>query len=414
MTGADPGGRVALGPVVDDPPGRRVRAPAQAPGEETRVEDAVAGEGPRRPRRTRILLASCVAVAAVATAGAVVLAGRGGQEAPPGRGEAPATAPVTRGDLTASETLDGTLQYGDEVFLPNRLNGTVTWVAAPGTQVARGGVLYRLDEKPVVLLYGDVPAYRAFKEDMSDGGDVKELERNLAALGYSGFTVDEEFTENTAAAIKRWQKDLGLKKTGELELGRVLFAPQAVRAGQPDKKPGVEAQSGSPVLATTSAERSVTVKATMAQQQLLPQGGKVSVLLPGRDAPVPGKVTSVGTVVGGDGDGGDDDKDDGGDPKNDGDRTVTVRIALLDQKAAGALTYAPVRVRAESERRRGVLSVPVAALLALREGGHGVQVVGADGATRILPVTTGLFSGGRVEVSGAGVTEGLKVGIPAL
>ncbi|HEY9369675.1 peptidoglycan-binding domain-containing protein, partial [Streptomyces sp.] len=364
------------------------------------------------PRRTRALLASAVAVAAVAAAGAVVLTDRGGEETPGDRTQPPATAPITRGDLTASDTLDGTLQYGDEVFLPNRLTGTVTWVAAPGTEVARGEVLYRLDEKPVLLLYGDVPAYRPFKEDMTDGGDVKELERNLAALGYTGFTVDEEFTERTAAAIKRWQKDLGLKKTGELELGRVLFAPQAVRAGAPDRKPGVEAQSGSPVLATTSAERSVTVKATMSQQQLLPVGKKVGVLLPGRDAPVPGKVTTVGTVVGGGGDGGDDEKDDG--DKKGGDRTVTVRIALLDQKPAGALTYAPVRVQTESERRRGVLSVPVSALLALREGGHGVQVVAADGATRLLPVTTGLFSGGRVEVSGTGVTEGLKVGIPAL
>ncbi|WP_418959878.1 peptidoglycan-binding protein [Streptomyces tritici] len=391
----------------------------------TGTDAAGAGEGAgRRSRRARVLLASCVAVAAVATAGAVALAARGGEEAPAGGPPPPATAPVTRGDLTASDTLDGTLRYGDEVFLPNRLAGTVTWLPEPGTQVARGAVLYRLDEKPVVLLYGEVPPYRAFEEGMDDGGDVEQLERNLAALGYTGFDVDEEFTARTAAAVKRWQKDLGLPRTGELELGRVLFAPQAVRAGAPERRPGTEAQNGSPVLATTSAERSVTVKATMAQQQLLTAGKRVEVLLPGRDAPVPGKVTTVGTVVGGDGDGGDggggdgdgnggDGGDGGGDTKG-GDRTVTVRIALLDQKAAGTLTYAPVRVRAESERRRGVLSVPVAALLALREGGYGVQVVAADGSTRILPVTAGLFSGGRVEVSGAGVTEGLKVGIPAL
>ncbi|MFG2333148.1 peptidoglycan-binding protein [Streptomyces sp. NPDC048604] len=396
------------------------------------VDEAAADQGAtaagRRPRRARVLLVSCAAVAAVATAGAVALAARGG-EAPPAGGPAPpATAPVTRGDLAASDTLDGTLQYGDEVFLPNRLAGTVTWVAAPGTQVARGGTLYRLDEKPVVLLYGEVPAYRAFQEDMSDGGDVEQLERNLAALGYTGFTVDEEFTARTAAAVKRWQKDLGLPKTGVLELGRVLFAPQAVRAGAPERRPGTEAQSGGAVLATTSAERSVTVKATMAQQQLLTAGKRVDVLLPGREKPVPGKVASVGTVVGGDGQGDGDGNGDGngdgggnggkgnggGDTQGGGDRTVTVRITLLDQKAAGTLTYAPVRVRTENERRRGVLSVPVAALLALREGGYGVQAVAADGSTRILPVTAGLFSGGRVEVSGTGVTEGLKVGIPAL
>ena len=47
----------------------------------------------------------------------------------------------------------------------------------------------------------------------------------------------------------------------------------------------------------------------MAQQQLLTAGKPVAVLLPGRDKPVPGKVTSVGTVVGGDDGGGDGDVD---------------------------------------------------------------------------------------------------------
>ncbi|WP_243708481.1 hypothetical protein [Actinomadura sp. GC306] len=65
----------------------------------------------------------------------------------------------------------------------------------------------------------------------------------------------------------------------------------------------------------------------------------------------------------------------------------------------------------ESERRKGVLSVPVEALLALREGGFGVEVV--DGAgRRLVPVDVGAFGGGRVEVAG-GVREGMKVGVPA-
>jgi peptidoglycan hydrolase-like protein with peptidoglycan-binding domain len=379
-----------------------------------------------RPRRSRVLLVSIAVVLTAGTVAAVVLRDRPGDE-PPARLSETATTSVTRGDLAATDKLDGTLEYADEVYLPNRLTGTVTWVVRPGETVSRGGVLYRVDEKPVVLLYGKIPAYRAFGPDMSDGGDVRQLESNLAAFGYTGFTVDEEFTDNTADAVKRWQRDLGLPKTGRLELGRVLFAPQSVRAGAADRKPGDETQSGSPVLATTKAERAVTVKAKMSQQQLLPVGKRVLVALPGREKPVAGKVTSVGTVVGGGG--GDDDKNKGGggnggdeggggnggggkNPEG-GDQTVVVKIALLDQKAAGTLTYAPVRIEVESERRQGVLSVPVAALLALREGGYGVQVVKGD-TTRIIQVTTGMFSGGRVEVSGTGITEGLKVGMPAL
>jgi hypothetical protein len=58
-----------------------------------------------------------------------------------------------------------------------------------------------------------------------------------------------------------------------------------------------------------------------------------------------------------------------------------------------------------------VLTVPAAAPLALAEGGYGVQVVDGD-RTRIVAVQTGLFAGGRVEVTGDGLTEGLTVGMP--
>jgi hypothetical protein len=55
----------------------------------------------------------------------------------------------------------------------------------------------------------------------------------------------------------------------------------------------------------------------------------------------------------------------------------------------------------------------VAALLALAEGGYGVQVIEADGTTRIVRVETGLFSGGKVEIAGDGLTEGMTVGMPS-
>jgi len=47
------------------------------------------------------------------------------------------------------------------VTLPNQLNGTITWVAEPGTLLEQGDVLYRVDDQPVVVLYGEQPAYRS-------------------------------------------------------------------------------------------------------------------------------------------------------------------------------------------------------------------------------------------------------------
>jgi multidrug efflux pump subunit AcrA (membrane-fusion protein) len=65
-----------------------------------------------------------------------------------------------------------------------------------------------------------------------------------------------------------------------------------------------------------------------------------------------------------------------------------------------------------ASERKNVLTVPVAALLALAEGGYGVQVV--DGATtRIVTVETGLFADGKVEITGGGLTPGTTVGMPS-
>ena len=92
-------------------------------------------------------------------------------------------------------------------------------------------MLLRADEQPVLLLYGEIPMYRALAEG-AEGADVRQLERNLSALGYGGFTVDDEFSATTAGAVKRWQDDLGLPETGAVERHRVVFAPGAVRVAR--------------------------------------------------------------------------------------------------------------------------------------------------------------------------------------
>ena len=58
---------------------------------------------------------------------------------------------------------------------------------------------------------------------------------------------------------------------------------------------------------------------------------------------------------------------------------------------------------------RDVLAVPVTALLALAGGGYGVEVVLPSGAHHLVGVTTGIFAGGLVQVSGPGITAGTKV-----
>ena len=60
---------------------------------------------------------------------------------------------------------------------------------AVGITVKRGDSLLRVDDHPIVLLYGALPAYRALSEPMK-GKDVEQFKANLAALRYTGFTVD--------------------------------------------------------------------------------------------------------------------------------------------------------------------------------------------------------------------------------
>ena len=53
-----------------------------------------------------------------------------------------------------------------------------------GAAVSRDQPVYSVNNEPVPLLYGSIPAYRAFYVGMSDGADVGELTQNFIALGY--------------------------------------------------------------------------------------------------------------------------------------------------------------------------------------------------------------------------------------
>jgi multidrug efflux pump subunit AcrA (membrane-fusion protein) len=86
-------------------------------------------------------------------------------------------------------------------------------------------------------------------------------------------------------------------------------------------------------------------------------------------------------------------------------------VSLSDPKAAAGLDAAVVTVVFSAAQRKDVLTVPVAALVALAEGGYGVEVI-TGGTSKFVKVETGLFAGGRVEVTGAGLAEGTVVGMP--
>ncbi|WP_426512579.1 peptidoglycan-binding protein [Dactylosporangium sp. McL0621] len=321
------------------------------------------------------------------------------------------TAPVARGDVTARVQVAGTLGFDGAYTIVNQLpGGVVTAVATPGTAVVRGADLYAVAGVPAVLLYGTTPAYRDLALGMSDGADVLQLEQNLVELGLDpqhGITVDRHFGDATATAIRRWQKARGLpvaERTGGLPLGQVVFLPGALRVGDAVVAPGGTAGPGAPVLSVSSTARVVRVALTASRQASVHPGDPVKVTVPGLNTALDGTVREVGTVATTATEG-------NGAP---GPATVPMVVTVTLPPGAPVLDQAPVQVAITGAQRRNVLLVPVTALLAGAAGGYQVAVV--DGAgRRLVTVQTGLFdeNAGTVEVTGDGLTVGVRVEVPA-
>ncbi|MFJ9391791.1 efflux RND transporter periplasmic adaptor subunit [Nocardioides sp. NPDC101246] len=373
-------------------------------GPDPATAEAVAS--PARRRRVTKIAGVGLAVLAVAgtAAGAYTYAGRGDSSTTPDA-VPQATAEVTRGTLTDEITEGGTLGYGALVPIGSRKPGTVTALPDEGEVIRRGEPLFEVDATPVPLLYGTVPTWRDLASG-AEGRDVKQLEKNLWALGHRGFDVDDDYTDATAAAVAEWQEDLGVEQTGTVRTGDVVVQPAAVRIGGLSASLGDQAGNGGPVLSVTDTVPSVTVTLDPADRRMAEVGAAVEVTLPDGTRAA-GKVTDAATKV---------TEESGGGAAAEGESTTTLEVvAVLTEKKGRetAATYdaAAVDVAFTAGERKNVLTVPVAALVALAEGGFGVEVV--DGTTTAyVPVETGLFSGGRVEISGEGIADGTLVGVP--
>ncbi|MEO6714984.1 MAG: peptidoglycan-binding domain-containing protein [Mycobacteriales bacterium] len=337
-----------------------------------------------------------------------------------------ATTAIERRDLVEIETEDGTLGYADTRSVVNRLPGTVTWLPPVGNVVRADRVLYKVDDSPVILMSGRVPAYRALGPGVSAGADVRQLEQSLRATGYDpdrDIEIDRAWDGATTAAVKRWQQAHAFSRTGQIELGRLVFLPGARRVASTDATlggpgggappnagggaDGRASESGPPsegaagtVLSTTSTRRLVTVDLDTTKSALAKQGARVTVELPsGRK--VRGRISSVGKVATST-----SSPDQSSESSSTSTATIEVTIRLF--AARTALDQAPVSVRFERSRRKNVLAIPVTALLARPGGQFALQLVTA-GKRRVVAVKPGLYTSGFVEIAGAGLRPGQRV-----
>ncbi len=311
-------------------------------------------------------------------------------------GEGPtATAVVRRQDLSATTPVAATLGYAGAYTVTGQGGGTLTGLPQPGQVIGQGQVLYQTGNgSPVVLLYGTVPDWRALGEGVS-GADVSQLNHDLVSLGDASRAEVaaagwDYFSQQTAYGVQRLEQHAGVAAPpASLSLGQVVFEPGPIRVAQVTGSLGGPAAG--PVLQATSVEHVVTIALDPSLESEVQRGDAVSVTLPD-GASTPGVVSQVGTVA-------------TTSPSPGGTTTTTVpaTVQLTDPAVAGSLDQAPVTVYITTATARGVLAVPVTALLA-RPGGYDVEVAGGGDARRWVPVTVGpVFddSSGMVEVSGA-------------
>jgi hypothetical protein len=334
----------------------------------------------------RRLAAGGVAATALVAAGALAAGGESPRAATQS-GATRATASVERTDLVDRENLSGTLGYADPGTLVSAAAGVLTGLREPGSVGTRGHSLYDIDDKPAAFLfYGSLPAWRDFAPGMTDGADVKQLERNLRALGYDPGDVDGDWTWETTDAVEDFQRDRDLDDTGKLSRGSVVFRSGPTRVGEAKAGVGDQVAPGKPLGELASTDRIVTVEIDASRQRLARTGDRVTVDLPSGQS-VDGRIEDVGKVA----------------VKHGEETTITVTIHLPGR--VGNLDQAPVDVGFAVERRRNALAVPVKALLARQGGGYAVEVVGRG----IVRVTPGLYADDLVEVEGDGLREGQKV-----
>jgi hypothetical protein len=173
--------------------------------------------------------------------------------------------------------------------------------------------------------------------------------------------------------------------------------------------------NGAAVLETSSTQLVVTVDLDATKQSEAKVREPVTVEMPGGNT-VNGKVTAVSPVAqsasnsdngnsgGGNGGGGGSGNGNGNGSSG---ATIPVTIALSGKTSGAGLDQAAVSVNFAQAEAKGVLSVPVTALLAVAGGNYAVQE--AASPHRLIPLTTGLFAAGYVQISGKGIYPGLAV-----
>jgi len=271
-----------------------------------------------------------------------------------------------------------------------------------------------------LLMFGELSAWRDMKEGIAPGEDINQLKLNLIALGYGTnetLEMDSTFGSNTTEAIMKLQSDLNLISSGEINFGEITFVSGTSMVNFSSTLPNIggKINTGTELFSLTPIERistqissngainisskslqKVEIQVDVADQNLVVKGSEVEIELPD-ESTIVGVVDEVGSfaIV-----------------PQDGDPFLEVSIAVEGSTEYFKWTGAVVTVNATKELAKGVLASPVNGLLALLSGGYALEIVTETG-TILVPVETGIYADGWVEINGSGLQPGTEIVVPS-
>jgi peptidoglycan hydrolase-like protein with peptidoglycan-binding domain len=277
---------------------------------------------------------------------------------------------------------DGVVDFGEIIFLPGPAQ-VLDVLASPGDP-SGGGLMS--------IATGD-PA---------SGIDVHQLEEALIALGYDAdgsLIADGTYSLETAQAVLDFQAAAGLETDGIINLGEVIFLPGEVRITNQLATKGSSIGQGFAILGISLAEKVVYINLPADNQGALAVGDAVFVEMPD-DTEVPATVVFVSQTA--------------TPAENDWDpATFEVLIELDDATFAEGLDEAPVDVIVVSDSVEDVMAIPVAALVALLEGGYAVEIDTGGGQVQLVAVEVGFFStDNMIEITSGALEPGDQVVVP--
>jgi hypothetical protein len=308
-------------------------------------------------------------------------------EATPPTGGNPPGGGLQPGGLSAPAGGAGT---GAAAASNDPVGQMITGLAAVGTPIGSGDVLYTVEGQPVVALSGALPAWRTMNRSSDDGADIAQLEAALVALGYDpdgDVTVDATWDSDTTAMVKRWQQGIGTDDTAEVTLGSVVFIPHSGAVASTSVAVRDDVYDGDTVLALTGSVQLVIIEVPTELQADIAPSMRVDI------AGTPGTVTRLRSA--------------------DTDNGVTVQAVISPDTALDLEAGATVKVTISYNLATDQLVVPTDAVVSRRDGTYAVQTLDDTTNHAFVAVEIVAVSGNRTAITGDGLTESTTVLAPS-